>query len=204
MSRYLCLQSVVEMQVMEIWRTQPRTGQIWWVFVVRGLLAAALGIFAIIWSTLILEILVLLVGACLIADGVMSVVIAIRRAAAAGRMLQPLISVLVGLLLVLWPGESARTLIVVMGAAALFIGISYVVTARRFGVDAMDRQLMTGAGIVAAVLGVILIVWPGAAAVVFSWMIAAAALLMAAVLIVLGVRFRQLRVEVNPPRSPAG
>ena len=130
---------------MDTWRGQAQTGQIWWVFVVRGVLAAMLGVFALMWPTLIVEILVLLVGAYLIADGVMSVVITIRRAAAAGRMLQPLISVLVGLLLVLWPGESARTLIVVMGAAALFIGISYVVTARRFGVDAMDRQLMTGA-----------------------------------------------------------
>lgn len=187
---------------MDTWRGQPQTGQIWWVFVVRGVLAATLGVFALMWPTLIVEILVLLVGAYLIADGVMSVVITIRRAAAAGRMLQPLISVLVGLLLVLWPGESARTLIVVMGAAALFIGISYVVTARRFGVDAMDRQLMTGAGVVASLLGVILIIWPRVAAVMFSWMIAAAALLMAAVLIFLGLRFRQLRTQANPPCGP--
>lgn len=189
---------------METWRAQPLTGQIWWVYVLRGLLAATLGIFALLWPTLIVEILVLFVGAYLIVDGVMSVVIALRRAALAGRLLQPLVSVALGLLLVLWPGESARTLIVVMGAAALFIGISYVVTARRFGVDAMDRQLMTVGGVIGSVLGVILMIWPGAAAVMFSWMIAAAALLMAAALIFLGVRFRQPRAVRSPPHGPPG
>jgi uncharacterized membrane protein HdeD (DUF308 family) len=55
------------------------------------------------------------------------------------------------------------------------------------------------------VLGVILIVWPGAAVVTVSWIIAAAALLMAAVMIFLGVRLRQLRarVVVIPPDGPS-
>jgi uncharacterized membrane protein HdeD (DUF308 family) len=77
-----------------------------------------------------------------------------------------------------------------LGAGALFVGISYVITARRYAVDAMDRQLMTTGGIIAAVLGVILILWPGAAVVTVSWIIATAALLTAAVMIFLGVRFR--------------
>lgn len=179
-------------------------GQIWWVFMLRGVLAAVLGVFALLWPTLTLQILVLFVGAYLIADGVMGLVVALRQAATGGRLLQPVVSVVIGLLLVLWPGESARTLFVVLGAAALFIGISYLVTARRYAVDAMDRQLMTTVGVIAAVLGVILIVWPGAAVVTLSWIIAAAALLMAAVLIFLGVRFKQLgvRVEVMPSSDP--
>ena len=176
---------------MSEWRGEPPVDRIWWVFVLRGVLAATLGLFALIWPTLTLQILVLLVGAYLIADGVMGLVIAVRRSARAGRMLQPAVSVVLGLALVLWPGESARTLFVVLGAAALFIGVSYVVTARRFGVDAMDRQLMTVAGVVVSVLGVILIIWPGAAVVTLSWIIAAAALLAAAVLIFLGLRFRE-------------
>jgi uncharacterized membrane protein HdeD (DUF308 family) len=165
---------------------------IWWVFVLRGVLAALLGIFALIWPTLTLQILVLLVGAYLIADGVMGLVIAWRRMPGAGRLMQPAASVVIGLLLVLWPGESARTLFVILGAAALFIGIGYLITARRYAFDAVDRRLMTGCGVVAAALGLALIVWPGAGVVTLSWMIAAAALLLAAVLIYLGVRFKQL------------
>ena len=182
------------------------TGQIWWVFILRGVFAAVLGVFTLIWPTLTLEILVLFVGAYLIADGVMGLVVALRRAAPSGRLLQPALSVAIGLLVVLWPSQSARTLFIVLGAGALFIGISYVIAARQYAVDAMGRRLMTTGGIIAGVLGVILIVWPGAAVVTVSWIIAAAALLMAAVMIFLGVRLRQLRarVVVIPPGGPSG
>lgn len=181
------------------------TGQIWWVFILRGVFAAVLGVFALIWPTLTLEILVLFVGAYLIADGVMGLVVAWRRAAPSGRLLQPALSVAIGLLVVLWPSQSARTLFMILGAGALFIGISYVIAARQYAVDAMGRRLMTTGGIIAGVLGVILIVWPGAAVVTVSWIIAAAALSMAAVMIFLGVRLRQLRarVVVMPPGGPS-
>ncbi len=186
-------------------REHTLTGQIWWVFMLRGVLAAALGISALIWPTLTLEILVLFVGAYLIADGVMGLVVSVRRPGVSGGLLQPVVSAGVGLVLVFWPSQSARTLFMVLGAGALFIGISYLVTARRYGTDGMDRQLMTTVGIIAGVLGVILLTWPGAAVVTVSWIIATAALVMAAVLIFLGVRFRQLqaRVEGIPPSGPA-
>ncbi|MDX2313581.1 MAG: DUF308 domain-containing protein [Gammaproteobacteria bacterium] len=179
---------------------------IWWLFVLRGVLAGVLGITALLWPTLTIKILVLLVGAYLIADGVMGLVVASRRAATPGRWVQPAVSASIGLLLVFWPGESATTLFVVLGAAALFLGISQVITARRFGIDTMDRRLMTTAGAAAAILGVILIVWPGVAVVTLSWIIAACALLVAAVLIFLGVRIKQARVVVEemPPRGPTG
>lgn len=173
---------------------QPRTGGIWWLFLLRGIFAALLGIFALIWPTLTLEILVLFVGVYLIADGVMRLVVALRRSAAPDRLFQPAVSVAIGLIVALWPSQSARTLFIVLGVGALFIGISYVITARRYAIDAMDRQLTTTGGMITAVLGVILIVWPGAAVVTVSWIIAAAALLTAAVMIFLAVRFRQPRL----------
>ncbi len=187
-------------------REQPLTGQIWWVFMLRGVLAAALGISALIWPTLTLGILVLFVGAYLIADGVMGLVVSFRRPGASGGLLQPVVSVVIGLVLVFWPSQSARTLFMVLGAGALFIGISYLVTARRYGAGGMDRRLLTTVGVIAAVLGEILLVWPGAAVVTVSWILAVAALVVAAVLIFLGVRFKQskARVEVIPPGGPTG
>jgi uncharacterized membrane protein HdeD (DUF308 family) len=186
---------------MNEWRENTLTDQIWWVFMLRGALAAALGISALIWPTLTLEILVLFVGAYLIADGVMGVVVSVRRPAASAGLLQPLVGVAVGLVLVFWPSQSARTLFMVLGAGAVFIGISKLVSARRYGVGGTDRRLMTTVGVAAGVLGVILLLWPGAAVVTVSWIIATAALLTAAVLVFLGLRIKQskLRVEVIPP-----
>ncbi len=187
-------------------REQPLTGQIWWVFMLRGVLAAVLGISALIWPTLTLGILVLFVGAYLIADGVMGLVVGFGRPGASGGLLQPVVSVVVGLVLVFWPSQSARTLFMVLGAGALFVGISYLISARRYGAGEMDRRLLTTVGVIAALLGVILLVWPGAAVVTVSWILAVAALVVAAVLIFLGVRFKQskARVEVIPPGGPTG
>ena len=180
-------------------------GRVWWVFLLRGVLAAALGIFALIWPALTLQVLVLFVGAYLIADGVMGLIVAFRRSAGTGALLQPVVSLVIGLLLVVWPGESARTVFVVLGAAALFIGISYVATARRYAIDGMDRRLMTTVGVAAMVLGLILMIWPGAAVVTLSWIIAAAALLLAAALIFIAARLRQVQMRVQgiPPGDPS-
>jgi uncharacterized membrane protein HdeD (DUF308 family) len=187
------------------WREQLQSRQIWWIFMLRGVLAAGLGIFALFWPTLTLKIVVLLVGAYLIADGVMGLVMTLRRAVPSGRLLQPAVSVVIGLIVVLWPSQSVRTLFMVLGAGSLFMGISYVITARQHAADALDRQLMTTAGITAIVLGSILILWPSVAVVTTSWAIATAALLVAAAMIFLGVRFRQLgaRERRIPPTGPA-
>ncbi len=185
-------------------RVQPHAGRIWWVFMLRGVFAALLGACALIWPTLTVELLVLFVGAYLIADGVMGLVVALRTSAPSARLLQPIVSLAVGLLLVLWPGESARGLFVVLGAGAIFLGISYVVGARRYGTGVMDRRLITTVGVVAALLGMILLVWPGVGVVTVSWIIAVAAMLVAAVLIFLGVRFKQpgVCIESTPPEDP--
>jgi len=58
---------------------------IWWVFMLRGVLAAVLGVVALFWPTLTIKILVLFVGAYLIADGVMGLVVTSRRGPAPGR-----------------------------------------------------------------------------------------------------------------------
>ena len=183
---------------------RPYTGQIWWLFMLRGVLAALLGACALIWPTLTVGVLVLIVGVYLIADGVTGLVVAWRAPAHSVRLLQPAVGLAVGLLLVLWPSQSARTLFVVLGAGAVFVGISYVVGARRLGIGTMDRRLITTVGVVASLLGVILLVWPGAGVVSVSWIIAVTALLMAVVQIFLGVRLKQLgvRIEATPPGDP--
>ena len=56
---------------------------------------------------------------------------------------------------------------------------------------------MTTAGAVAAIVGGILIVWPGVAVVTLSWIIAASALLVAAVSIFLGLRFKRMGARVE-------
>jgi uncharacterized membrane protein HdeD (DUF308 family) len=56
---------------------------------------------------------------------------------------------------------------------------------------------------VVTVVGLVLLIWPGTGVVVISWIIALAALLFAALLIFLALRFQRLKKRVDElvPRS---
>jgi uncharacterized membrane protein HdeD (DUF308 family) len=93
-------------------RGEGRTlGGPWWSFVLRGVLATALGLFALFWPTQGLSVLALAVGLYAIADGAAGLVAALRTAAPPGYLVQPVISLAIGALLALWPEGSLRLLL---------------------------------------------------------------------------------------------
>ncbi len=85
----------------------------------------------------------------------------------------------------------------VFGAWALFTGVSQIVAARRANVDDTDRGLMTSIGGTVAVIGLVLLIWPGGGVVAISWFIAFAALLFAALLIFLALRLKRLQQRID-------
>jgi uncharacterized membrane protein HdeD (DUF308 family) len=92
----------------------------------------------------------------------------------------------------------------VFGAWALFTGVSQIVAARRANVDDAERGLMTSIGGTVAVIGLILLIWPGTGVVAISWFIAFGALLFAALLIFLALRVKRLqqRIDSHAPLRP--
>ena len=173
-----------------------RLGGLWQAFMLRGVLAAALGLCALIWPSRSLAILIALVGLYCLADGVAGLFGAWRAAERGPHLLQALLGIAVGALLLFWPGASVRTLLVVFGIWVLFTGVSQIVAARGGDPTNGERSTMTTIGGVAAVLGLILIVWPGSGVVAISWVIAIAALLVAALLIFLALRLKRLQARM--------
>ena len=86
-------------------------------------------------------------------------------------LLQAAVSLVVGGFLLFLPSASARTLLMVFGGWALFTGISHILAARRANVDDTDRGLMTTMGGAVAVVGLVLLIWPGTGVVAISWII---------------------------------
>lgn len=176
-------------------RASSRLGDVWWTFMLRGLLAGALGLCALIWPTLSLEILIRLVGIYCLADGVAGLVGALRSAERPS-LFQGLFGIAVGLVLLFWPGATTRILLVVFGAWALVTGVSQIVAARQLD-PAQTRGSRMAIGVIAAVVGLVLLVWPGTGIVTLSWVIALAALLLAALLIFLALRFKGLKARLD-------
>jgi uncharacterized membrane protein HdeD (DUF308 family) len=177
-------------------RVSDTLGDMWWAFMVRGVLAAALGLCALVWPSASLAILIRLVGVFCLADGVTGLIGALRTADRGAHLLQALLGLVVGVVLLFWPEGSVRTLLVIFGMWALLTGVSQIWAARQQEVGGGERGPMSTLGWVAAVVGLILIVWPGTGVVTIAWLIAIAALLIAVLLIWLALRFKRLKERV--------
>ena len=84
-----------------------------------------------------------------------------------------------------------------IGAWALFTGVTQNLAARRPEVPGDERSTMSTIGAIAAVVGLVLIVWPGSGVVVIGWVIAIAALALAALLITLALRLKRVKERMD-------
>jgi uncharacterized membrane protein HdeD (DUF308 family) len=174
-----------------------KLGDIWWAFMLRGAFAGVLGICALIWPTPTFTVLTRMVGLYCLADGLPGLVGALRASDRGTYLLQAVASLAVAGVLLFLPSASARTLLMVFGGWALFTGVSNILAARRPNVEDTNRGLMTTMGGAVAVVGLILLIWPGTGVVAISWIIALAALLFAALLIFLALRLKRLKKRVD-------
>jgi uncharacterized membrane protein HdeD (DUF308 family) len=180
-------------------RVSERLGDVWWAFMVRGVLAAALGLCALIWPSASLVVLMRLVGLYCLLDGGAALLAAMRTSDRSAHILQAILGLVVGVLLLFWPEGSVRTLLVIFGVWALLTGASQIWAARQQEVEGGERGAMTTIGWVAVVVGLILVLWPGTGVVTIAWLIAIVALLLGAALIWLALRLKRLQARVDAP-----
>ena len=173
-----------------------KLGSIWWAFLLRGVFAIALGIFAFFWPSHSLSVLVFAVGLYCVADGTTGLVGALRFPELREHLVQALVVLGIGTVLVFWPAATLRTLLVLLGAAALIAGIGQILTARRLPTDDPERGAIMTIGITAALVGLVLAFWPGSGIAVISWVIGIAVILIGALLIYLGSRFKRLETRI--------
>jgi len=181
-----------------------KLGDLWRFFMLRGVLAGILGIFALFWPSVSLAILITLVGLFILADGAIGLVGALRNWAGVENMLQPVVSILIGPVLMFWPAASVRLLLIILGVWALVFGLSQIREARLIPEESGERGSTVTVGGITAVIGFIIMLWPGTGTVAISWVIAIAALLAAALLIFVALRMKRLNDRVNAARAKRG
>jgi uncharacterized membrane protein HdeD (DUF308 family) len=102
-----------------------RGGQRWW-YVLAGVVGVIAGIAAAFWPGVTVLVLVLWAGAWAVVTGVLEIAAAVRREGS-GRWpmaLAGVLSIVAGLLIVVWPGIGALALATVLGIYALAAGVS--------------------------------------------------------------------------------
>jgi len=165
----------------------------WWAFMIRGVLAGILGLCALFWPSVTVGVLAILVGIYCLVEGASGVVGAIRASESGPGLAQGLIGIVIGLILLFWPGATVQFLLVVFGAWLLFSGISQFLSARKGSLERDDRNFIMSIGGVVAAIGLVLIVWPATGVVAISWLIAVPALVLSALLIFLGLRLKRIQ-----------
>ena len=89
-------------------RVDVKLGEIWWAILVRGVLALGLAICAFVWPEKTLGILIKLLGAYFLIDGVIGAVGAYRSEDKTSQLMPAIVSLAIGLVLLLWTGISAK------------------------------------------------------------------------------------------------
>jgi uncharacterized membrane protein HdeD (DUF308 family) len=132
-----------------------------------------------------------LLGAFALVEGVANLVAGIR-----GRqgwaIAEGVISVIVGIVIVVWPAITALALLYLVAAWAIITGIVRIVAAIQLRRVIQNEWLLVGSGLASVIFGAIAAVFPGAGILALIWLLGAWLIVLGVLLLALALQLRQL------------
>jgi uncharacterized membrane protein HdeD (DUF308 family) len=178
---------------------------VWWLVLLRGILMALFGIIALVSPGIALLTLIWLFGFYALLDGVTAIVIGVRTRGEphwGWTVVQGVISVLAGLVALVWPGATAFALLFVVAFWAIMLGIGEIAaafTSRRGGSGAWGWTL--AAGVLNVLFGVVLLLWPASGILALVWLVGVFSLIGGVTLVALSFKVRSVarstRAEID-------
>jgi uncharacterized membrane protein HdeD (DUF308 family) len=173
----------------------------WWVFIVRGLIAILFGILALVWPELTLIVLVWSFGAFVLVDGLFSVYSGLTRHKEVDRwwviLIEGIFGIAFGVLAFIWPSITGLVLLALIVAWALVTGIFEIIAAVKLRKTIENEWFLAFSGVLSILLGVAMLLWPGAGAVALAWLIGVYAVIFGITLIALGFRLRKFKLDTG-------
>jgi uncharacterized membrane protein HdeD (DUF308 family) len=175
----------------------------WWLLVLRGVCAIAFGVLAFSWPGVTIQVLLICFGAYMLADGVFTVVAAVRGRAHTEHWVlllgEGLLGIGVGILTWIAPVIAGIALLMYIAAWALVTGVLEITAAIRLRREVEGEFWLGLAGVLSLLLGILLLFFPLAGAVAVVWTMAAYAVAFGTVLVLLGFRVRGAGQEPGVP-----
>jgi len=166
----------------------------WWLFLVRGLLALAIGVFALVDPGATLAALILLLGSFFIVDGLFAAFKSFGVMRSTGSrwvlLVSGVVSVIAGVMVFAWPGLTAITLDFLIGAWAIVTGIFEVIVAISLRRAIRGEWLYVLFGIISIAFGVYVLLVPGLGLTYLTLLIAIYGVVAGASLIATAFRLR--------------
>jgi uncharacterized membrane protein HdeD (DUF308 family) len=103
-----------------------------------------------------------------------------------------IISVVVGIVIVVWPAITALALLYVVAAWAIITGIVRIVAAVQLRRVIRNEWLLVGSGVASIIFGAIAALFPGAGILALIWLLGAWLIVLGVILIAFALSLRQL------------
>jgi uncharacterized membrane protein HdeD (DUF308 family) len=178
----------------------------WWALALRGIIAILFGLAAFLRPGIALEALILLFGAYALVDGVFSIV-GVFGGTRGGTprwllFLEGVVSILAGLIALIFPGLTAIALLYLVAAWAVVTGIAEIATAIRLRQEIRGEWALILGGIISVLFGLILAVLPAVGILSLIWLVGAYAVAFGVLLLItaLQVRGRDNQGDERPRR----
>ncbi len=143
-------------------------------FLFRGLATILFGILTLAWPKISLLVLVTMFGVFAVIGGITAIVAALRNREEShwGLLLfEGILSVLAGVVALVWPGITALAFLFLIAAWAIMTGILEVLAPLSFPMSFGRGLLFVVSGIVSIVFGVLIAAQPASGLLAVAWMI---------------------------------
>jgi uncharacterized membrane protein HdeD (DUF308 family) len=179
-----------------------RLAENWWLLLIRGIVAVAFGIAALVWPGKALLVAVFLYGAYAFSDGLLALIAAFsRRSSGASTwwlVLMGIFGMLAGVIAFVWPGITALILVLVFASWAVLMGVLEIAGAIELRKEIDNEWWLILGGVVSIVFGLLVLANPGMGAVALVWLMSFYALILGSSWIALAFRLRK-----HANRAPA-
>ncbi|HET6278109.1 MAG TPA: DUF308 domain-containing protein [Candidatus Polarisedimenticolia bacterium] len=170
----------------------------WWVLLLRGLAAIALGILIIWWPGVTLLTLVILWGLFALLDGLSGILLGLRGETDGTMwwtmLLLGVLGVGAAITAFIWPGMTAVILLWIIAWTAILRGLFEIAAAIRLRKLIDNEWLLAISGLLSVVAGFVVLRNPAAGALAITFVIGGYMILMGIVAVVLSFRLRGIGV----------
>ena len=173
----------------------------WWIFALRGIIAIVFGLASLSWPALTLGVMVLLFGFFALFEGGLTILTSFGKGDEKGGWTL-LIEGLAGILacvivllgssigIMLWPRVAAVMLVYYIAGWSLLAGLFKIITAFRIRAEVKGEWVLGLSGLISILVGLILILRPGAGVLAVAWLIGIFAIILGIFGLLLGLKFR--------------
>ena len=168
----------------------------WWLLALRGAIAVLFGLAAIVWPAIALTVIVLLFGAYALVDGAWAMFLGVIIQQEVSHwwvwLLEGLAGVVIGVLVFHWPAITTLVLLYLIAYWGPVTGMFGILAAVQLRKVIKGEWLLVLGGILSALLGAFLAVFPKPGVEVLVWLVGAYAILFGILSFAFALRLRSL------------